>query len=264
MKVGLCSIIWKARMDIFEVIEVAARVDAEGIEVWGRPPHMPDDDHLSYAAEIRQAMQAHGLSAPQYGAYAYTGKPDFADDISRSLDITEALGAPACRIWAGPEDAEKLTAEQWSLTITDLKSACTQAAERGLLVTLERHNGNATNSLWGCFRVLEEVDSPALRINFQTMRQDSEVIAEEIRALGPHILNSHATNANYTEEGRFPTRLGEGEVDWASLISELKRSGNQGFIEIEFVQRGKQELSLEETESELAADVAFLKSCIAG
>ncbi len=262
MKAGICSIIWKERMDIFDVVATAAKVGAAGIEVWGQPPHIPDPTDLKHVARLREAMEAKGLAAPQFGSYVYAGNENFLTDMQQALAITAGLGAEACRTWAGPGDSQVLDAEQWAATVADLKEACTMASDMGLLITLERHGGTATNTLWGCQRVIDEVDSPALKINYQVANTGTDTIAEEIRILGPHILNCHATNSRQVEGTRFMTRLADGDIDWASLIENLKAAGNDGFIEIEFVRRGTEQISLEQTESELAADLAFLKECI--
>jgi len=262
LKVGICSIIWKDRMDIFDVVKTAARVGAEGIEIWGQPPHIPDPENLDHVSRIREAMQAEGIAAPQYGSYTCAGKEQFATDIGHTLAITARLGAPAFRMWAGPGDSQLLTADQWAATVADLQQACAMAADAGLLVTLERHGGTATNTIWGSRRVIEEVDSPALYVNYQVYDPSPDTIAEEIRILGPHILNCHATNAKHAGGARVMTRLADGDTDWAALIRHLQAAGNDGFVEIEFVRRGTEEISFEETESELAADVAFLKQCM--
>jgi len=251
-------------MDIFDVVATAARVGAEGIEVWGQPPHIPDATDLEHVAKIREAMEANGLAAPQFGSYVYAGKEDFLTNMKQALAITEKLGSPACRTWAGPGDSEVLEADQWATTVADLKEACAMAADMSLLITLERHNGTANNTIWGCQRVIDEVDSPSLKINYQVANTCADTITEEIRILGPHILNCHATNSRQTTEARIMTRLADGDIDWASLIENLKAASNDGFVEVEFVRRGNEEISLEETEGELAADVAFLKQCMAG
>ena len=60
-------------------------------------------------------------------------------------------------------------------------------------------------------------------------------------------------------------RLAEGEVGWASLIAELQANGvDDAVVEVEFARRGTGETSLEETETELKADIEFLKQCMSG
>ena len=259
MKVGICSIIWKERLDIFEVVATAARVRADGIEVWGQAPHVPDLADHEHLKRIREAMQSEGLVAPQFGSYVRAGTDGFREQAAVALAATEAIGAPACRMWAGPADSEVLDAHQWEAVIADLQHACAVASDKGLLITLERHGNTPTNSLWGCQRVLDEVASTALRINYQVMRTQSDRVAEEIRILAPHILNTHATNARSSDGGRSMTALADGDVDWTALVAALAWNGNDGFVEVEFVRRGTEEISLEKTERELAADVAFLR-----
>jgi len=262
MQGGICSIIWKDRLDLFQIIETAKRTGAQGIEVWGQAPHVPEPTDLGHVAAIRAALCAAGLAAPQYGSYARAGMPGFAAKLRADLAVASGLGAPACRVWAGPANAEELSQEQWSSVVGDLSAACRLAAEQGILLTMERHGGTATNSLWGCVRVFQEVAEPALRINYQVGDTDTARIAEEIRVLGPVVLNVHAMNWRQVGPQRECTRLSDGAIDWRALVHALREAGNDGFIEIEFVRRGAGELSLGETERELAVDVAYLKECI--
>ena len=263
MNAGICSIIWKDRLDIFEVIETAARVGAEGIEIWGQPPHIPEGNDPGRVADIAEAMQARDIIAPQFGSYARATAADFAEKLQADLQVTAALNAPAMRIWAGAADSEVADADHWARVIDAIRLACQTAADLGLLITLERHQNTVTNSLWGCQRVIDELDHPALRINYQVIPTDPEVIDEEIRILSPHILNTHATNARHSGGQREASPLADGDTDWARLIQALRTAGTDGFVEIEFVRRGTEEISLEETETELAADLAFLKGCMA-
>jgi len=261
--VGICSIIWKERLDIFAVLATAARIGAEGVEVWGQPPHVADPQDLDHARRLRDALRAHGLTAPQYGSYAAAGRADFGDRITADLNVTRALGARACRIWAGTTDSELAPPTHWQKVVADLRTACAAAAAAGLLVTLERHQNTVTNSLWGCQRVLDEVGSPALRLNYQATAPDTRRIREEIRVLAPHILNCHATNQRQGAAPRTGAALAAGDIDWNAVILALQAGGMDGFIEVEFVRREKEPLTLEQIEAELAADVAFLKSAVA-
>jgi sugar phosphate isomerase/epimerase len=264
LRAAICSIIWKERMDIFEVVRTAARVGAEGIEVWGQAPHIPDPGDLDHVARIREAMATAGIFAPQYGSYTRAATDEFITNLKADLAIAENLGSPAIRMWAGRANSEECDIQQWEATIADLKAGCAMATDAGLLITLERHGGTVTNTLWGCQRTLDEVDSPALKINYQVgTATDTATLAEEIRILGPHILNTHATNHRMVDGVRFSTRLEDGDMDWAEIIENLKAAGNDGFVEIEFARRGTEEISLEQTEAEVAADIAFLKKCMA-
>ncbi len=249
-------------MDIFDVIKTAAAAGADGIEIWGQAPHIPDPSDTDHVAKIHEAMATNGLAAPQFGSYARANSVDFMEKINADLKVTAALSAPAMRIWAGAKDSEVTSLEEWNEVISDVKEACAIAADIGLIITLERHPNTVTNSVWGCQRLLDEVGSPALRVNYQVIDTDAETIAEEIRILAPHILNTHATNARTVDGKRFSTELSDGDTNWASLIDALKANGNDGFVEIEFVRRGFEEISLEETAIEMAKDIAFLKECM--
>ena len=266
MNAGICSIIWKEKLDIFEVIRTAARVGAAGIEVWGQPPHIPDPTELDDVARVREAMQAAGLEAPQFGSYARAGVDGFIEMLTTDLKVTATLRAPACRIWPGTADSEDTPPEAWARITADLKEACRIAADMGLLITLERHGGTVTNSLWGCRRVIDEVDDASLWINYQIgVRGDEDTIAEEIRSLAPYILNVHATNHTFDDDGqRVWMSLAEGDVDWAALIAELDANAiDDAFVEVEFARRGTGEISIEETEAAVAEDIAVLKQRMA-
>jgi sugar phosphate isomerase/epimerase len=187
------------------------------------------------------------------------GSEDFFETLAADLAVTDRLGAPAMRIWVGSQDSEDTTIEQWNGLMTDLREACEIATRQGIIITLERHAHTVTNTLWGTQRVIDEVAHDALKINFQTASPLTARIAEEIRILQPHILNVHAQNSTNTEQGREGRSLADGDVDWAATLEALQAVGWDGFVEIEFVRRGTEELPLDELENELNKDIAFIR-----
>jgi sugar phosphate isomerase/epimerase len=184
--------------------------------------------------------------------------------LRQDLATCQKLSAPACRIWPGTTDSEDTDADLWMRVAADLKQACRLANDAGIAITLERHGGTVTNSLWGCRRIIDEVDDENMWINYQIgTRIDEEIIAEEIRSLAPYILNVHATNHTHADGKRVWKRLEDGDVNWAALIDELAANGvDDAIVEVEFARRGVEEISNQETEAEVAADIAFLKRCM--
>ena len=45
-----------------EVINIAADYGFDGIELWGKPPHLPEDYDENYAKNVRDMAQRKGLT----------------------------------------------------------------------------------------------------------------------------------------------------------------------------------------------------------
>ena len=68
MKLGLCTIAFQEK-PLEEVIDIAADHGFDGIEVWGKPPHLPADYDESYVKNIKEMAQRKGLAISAFGSY---------------------------------------------------------------------------------------------------------------------------------------------------------------------------------------------------
>ena len=165
MNVGLCTISNK-EWPIEDVIDLAADLGFDGIEVWGEEPHVGDRSSERMES-IRSDCADAGLEIPVYGSYLRPGTDGYEAEWETELDAAETLGADLIRIWAGDVEFGDHTEEEWSAVVEDLTHLTERADERGIGVTVEKHAGTLTNRAAGARALIEDVGAENCGINWQ-------------------------------------------------------------------------------------------------
>lgn len=252
MHVGICTISNK-ELPVADVIDIAAELEVDGIEPWGRD-HV--DGSLDRAREIKDRAAAADLEVPVYGSYLRPGDESFADAYDHELALAEALDADLIRVWAGNEEYQDVSDHHWNAVVADLETLADAAEAAGVAITVERHSGTVTNTRAGAARLIEE--TPAnVGLNWQAGRApDSATVLEDARELAPLSNNVHVQTAAAPDAGeRCP--LAYSYVDLERVIDAFAAAGFDGYLEIEFV---TQRCSYD---AAVAADVAFLRRVLA-
>ena len=263
MKVGVCTIAWKGQLPIFEIIETAARIGFDGVEVWGQPPHTPRPYNQEYVSRVRKALLDHGLEVSMFGSYVRAGMENLKAEVKFALKMTKGLGARICRIWAGGRGSKAADKEYWSLVVRDLKEICKTGRDEGVIFAMERHANTLTDEVDSTLKLLDLVGEENLALNYQVMEEHStpEELKREMELLSDYIVNVHTFNFKIGGDGEILwTRLEDGVIDYKIICDALKRRGFKGFVEVEFVRRGtRRELEPEEKELELRKDYEYLR-----
>lgn len=237
MKVFLCSISFRHHLlSLEDLARWAAGNDFQGIELWGAhgrnvPPGSP------YGAEW---LAGFGLTVPMVSDYLPT------EGCARAVNAKAAAlcrlaqhwGAGKIRTFAGTCGSAMASQETRRTIAARLRGVCGIAADHGLRLLIETHPGTLADGLASTLQMIEEVNHPALGINFDTLHVweggDDPLLAH--RALKPHIGHYHLKNiraradlsvfepANvYAAAGRRDgmTPLFDGAVDYAEFLTEM-------------------------------------------
>jgi len=172
MQVGVCTISAKSQ-SVESILDRCGDLPVDGVEIWG-------EDHVGDGSpercrEIAAAAEANGLAVPVYGSYLRPGTGTFDEDVDRELAIADRLGADVIRVWAGEQEYEDCEPAHWDRVVADLERLGTAAGERGLAVTVERHSGSVTNATAGARELIEQVDAPAVGLNWQPLFEHDAV-----------------------------------------------------------------------------------------
>ncbi len=258
MKIGLCSIARKTD-PLTEVCAEAAAVGFEGIELWGRPPHLPEPTEAAGAA-AREVVLAAGLSPAVCGSYLRPGTDGFAGELDGVLAAARGYGAPLLRVWAGGVADHQADESVWRRVVADFEVLLAACGELG--VTVERHGGTLTESEAGAARLLDLLPDPRLTLNYQIRRgaDQAGTLAELVR-FGPRLGNVHAHNVR----GDGPWSLAGGDLDYGLLLACLSDLGYKGYVELEFlVVDGRHDgYSADQRRAGLLEEVACLRSGLA-
>ncbi|MBX3053423.1 MAG: sugar phosphate isomerase/epimerase [Caldilineaceae bacterium] len=109
------------------------------------------------------------------------------------------------------------------------------ATQRGVVVALEPHIGAAIETPDLMAEVLDQIDSPAIRVNFDISHFNvmGIPIEESVAKMLPYTAHTHVKD----ERGRTPDYEyvvpGEGEFDYVAYLQAMKRGGYAGVVSVE-------------------------------
>ncbi len=253
-RVGLCTIAFSER-PLEEVLELAAKTGFDGVELWGKPDHLPLTRSDAAVTAVRDKIKAVGLKGCVYGSYVCLGDGQEAEaknkDFDRTIRFATLLGAPIVRIWAGTKNSELLNRDEWARIVDDGKRFCERAEKAEVILALEMHPNCATNKARATVELIRQVGSTNLRANYQVIEDEDSY--ERARIAAPYVVNVHAQTLS---KGKERPLLSEGTVDFNKIYEIFKPYGFKGYFEIEFV-RGR---TYEEKIAALAADFKYLRS----
>ena len=143
-------------------------------------------------------------------------------------------GAPPCiTTTAGgrPDDWERLRPQLIERSI----QLANYAARAGVIIAIEPHVGSIMETPQQILSLVNTIDSPYLRVNFDISHFNVMGIAveESVAALAAHAAHTHVKD----ERGLYPNHEflipGEGEFDYTDYLRAMQRHGYEGTISAE-------------------------------
>lgn len=261
--IGFCSISALDR-PLAEAAAVARRCGVDGIEVSGRAPHLAPDADVAAARAAGDDVRGAGLEVLAYGSYLSYAAPGYEEAVAREVALAEAMRAPRLRVWA--DHAAGAGEELRDDVVGLLRAAADAAAAVGIDVIVERHQGSQADTPDRVEALLDAVDRPNLRLNYQV--QDALRPAEvddqpdDARRLIPRSSYFHVKNYRPGDgpEDRllFGGDLERGVLDYTRILPAAVRAGYRGPYVIEFLSVDARPL-----EQKLADGVAFVRRVLA-
>ena len=193
------------------------------------------------------------------------------EGVKMCVDAAARLGTPVVRVFGGEPSEGKTEEECVRAIIEGFKLAAPHAEDRGVALALENH-GRITNNVDILLRILDEVNSEALKVNIDTGNfywygyrlSEVEEIFERLAPLTVHTHMKNGTTERKEErrgigEIRF-TPLAEGDIDLLKVVRMLKEKGYKGVISMEDEFEGWTTLPQEKVIEILKRDVDYLRS----
>ncbi|MFD2239278.1 sugar phosphate isomerase/epimerase family protein [Aureimonas populi] len=235
MKVSLCTISFRHHLlSIREIARFARDSGFDGIELWGiHARNLGPGDHAEW-------LDAYGLRVPMLSDYLPLDAPreTLAEHMAQLCRLARGWCAPRLRTFAGTRGSAATSAEERAHVAARLRMAAAYLADHGLRLLVETHPGTLADTTDSLLRLLEEVDHPALKVNFDTLHVweggDDPLAAHD--RLAKHIDHYHLKNVRarsdlgvfepanvYAAAGRREgmTRLFEGAVDYEAFLPVL-------------------------------------------
>ena len=249
MRIGVFAKTFPGR-DPEGVLRQSAEAGFEGVQynmacsgLAAMPDHIPEDAVEAVAAAARVTGQ---LIFAVSGTYNMI-HPDPA--VRRAGERRLAVIAGACRGMGSPlitlctgtrdpddqwrHHPDNATREAWRDLIASFEAALAIAERHDVLLGVEPELANVVSSAGAARRLIDEMQSPRIRIvldpaNLCEVAEPAErrsVIAEAVHLLADRIVMAHAKDR--AADGSVAT-AGQGVIDFGHFLSRLKQSGFDG------------------------------------
>lgn len=195
MKLSLCTITFRHHLTSLDDLAAwASDVGFDGIELWGAHARNLADHPQRNAAWLAE----YGLRVPMISDYLpLDGAPSVL--TAKTLDLCRLAGrwgARKIRSFAGASGSAETGAVERAELTARLRGVCHLTADHGIDLVIETHPGTLADRLSATQALIEAVDHPALKINFDVLHVweggDDPVAARA--ALAPHIAHYHLKN----------------------------------------------------------------------
>jgi sugar phosphate isomerase/epimerase len=256
-------------MTLFEWIEVAAKLDVEGLEFYSG---FLQDDHV-FLKEIKAALEEHNLAMPMLCC-----SPDFTqldplllqreiEREKRMIEITAFFGGQFCRVLSGQRRPELTREAGIAQVVRVLKGLLPFAEEHGVVLTMENHykdnywrHAEFAQKMDVFTEIVEQIDSPCFGVNYDPSNtilagEDPLVLLERVKH---RVVSMHASD-RYLKSGTvedlrkeedsegYASRLchgaiGKGMNDYDKIFFILNSVGFGSWISIEDGVNGIDEL----------------------
>jgi sugar phosphate isomerase/epimerase len=270
-------------MTVIEWLDLAAKLDVEGVEWYAGFLEMADESNWK---RFREAAADRGLVIPMFCCSPDFTHPDAAfreKQIAQQkvwIDMTHALGGSYCRVLSGQRRPELSMAQGVELAAQCIEACLPYAAERGITLILENHY---KDDFWDYPEFAQKMDvycalvnrlqHPNFGVNYDPSNAylAGDDPLELLRRVSSRVVTMHASDRFLIEgtledlrkeEGGaqgYAKRLRHGEIgkglnDYDAIFTELKSAGFNGWISIEDGVDGFDQLE---------RSVAFLKRKVA-
>lgn len=238
-----------------EVVPAVARIGYEGIELMGRPPHLPPDTSPDRVREIRRMCDDHGLVVSNIAGYAgrysqleeANARKQLAD-LARQLEMADGLGCRLVRHHPGGPSYDQATEEQWARSAAWMAKAADLAAGAGVRLIVELHPNGLVETAESAVDYLGRVGRENVGAIFDPGNMHlagTPFGAAEVYKLWGRIFHVHVKDCRRVADPTYPSSrewrggliafklLGEGEADHLPALAALHRLGYDGYLSCE-------------------------------
>jgi sugar phosphate isomerase/epimerase len=201
-----------------------------------------------------------GLSAVRCSVIDPIRGPENLKRVLRSIDAAARLGASVVSIgfhrpltpeqqrgpfWMIPGPTDSREESNWETAITRVRLVADHAAERGIEISLEMHEGTLIDSASGLLRIIDGVGRPNLGINpdlgnlIRVPHRLAEPWRDTFVKIVAYVNYWHVKNYIRMEDPErgivmsSPSALDAGEIDYRWALERALQSGYRGPICVE-------------------------------
>lgn len=249
MKLSICTISFRHQLvSIDQLVQWAQANHFQSIELWGV--------HAKNLAEQpsynKEWLAGFGLTTSMISDYLPLQGPetDAFNKVQQLCLLAKHWGATKLRTFASNKGSQDVTVQERADITRRMKDICQWTAQHGITLIVETHPGTLADSMASTLQLLEEVDQPNLKINFDVLHvwESGEDPIDGFNVLKPHIEHFHLKNissadllsvfsppnvysASGSREGLVP--LFEGAVDYSRFLNYLREYADAKFLNMD-------------------------------
>lgn len=226
-------------------VQHLAALGYDGVEITVIPGYTTELSTLTPADRrwIRRLFEQHNLDMPAIAAHTSLLDPDperHATNMARlraSVDLASdlTLGDTPPAIDTTPGG----TPDAWDAVkdrlVNETGDLVKYAAGLGITIAMEPHVGSCLNTPERTVWLLQQIDSPYLKLNFDISHFDVMGIPTEasVAALAPYTVHTHVKD----QRGQAPDHEflipGEGDFDYVRYLKAMDAAGYRDYISVE-------------------------------
>ncbi len=237
LKLGICAYSYRQLltrkeepMTLEGFLEKAAELDVEGVELTS---YYFKDTSAAFLRRLRARAFQLGLDVAgtavgnNFCIPPGPARDKQIENVKKWVDISEALGAPVIRIFAGSKQKDQSDADAHKVLVETIEECCAYAGEHGIYLALENHGG-PTATAEGTLKILRDVKSPWFGANLDTGNFHSADPYAEIAAVAPYAITTHV-KVEVSAAGQKPQ-----PADFPRIVKILREAGYRGYLSIEY------------------------------
>jgi sugar phosphate isomerase/epimerase len=256
MKLG-CNTVLFGSVDLATALDQIAFAGYQYVElaaIAGMCEHLSLD---SDPPQIRELITSRGLTATAIEAASTD-----ADRLGGVFRQAQALDIPIVNIGSGGTSGDE---DSTRSAIDHIRDLAKLAGDHGVRLAVKPHVGQAIYDGATGMRLMDEIDEPALGLNFDPshLYRADEDPPEIAHRWGARILTSHFRDCASRERqvGPPPTQIpGRGTVDLPATLAALHSVGYTGPLNLEII--GAKDYTLAQAGSVAAEARGYLNRCL--
>lgn len=247
MELG-CSTILYGGQNLTVALHKISEAGYKAVEICsiqGAAPHLELGKDGSYYAGVKQAALDRDLVIEGVGGSGNLGD---RDRFLQLLDATAAIGATLVTTGPGGTSDDE---DSFKTVVDNINSVATEAASRGVRLSIKPHVKNAVYNTETALRFIQEVDRDWVGINYDPTHiwrtPQEEVPEETMDSLLEHMLSIRIRDVKTRELNICPVAqqiAGEGDLNLPAIVAKLDTAPKIEYGVLEIV--GTKDMAVDE------------------
>ena len=228
-------------------LKIAVEVGLDGTEIY---ESFVGDLDASGMAKFRDVVHDAGLRVSMFSREDNFANPAEREQaiaqVKRSVDAAVICGTDIVRVTAGcPHSPEERTYIQETnredvvrSCVEGLRGCLDYAEEKNVMLAIEDHPVIGWD-VEEFMRILDLLDDRRMKVNLDTSNVHPDTVLDLTRRVADRVVHLHVKDRRDNEHRIV---IGTGEVDLAGIFGILKKAGFDGWMSLETLGGGKEEL----------------------